>query len=65
MGVELILKRKDAQRYAGHITAQDDRRRERGIRAQPVFDINGGIVVGISFFPTLDGVIQEQLAAVE
>lgn len=52
----------DEQRYTDRIDAQDNLRKRRGIRLQPVFDINGQQVVGMSMFQTLDNIIQAKLA---
>ena len=49
------------QRYADVIQAQDQARRQLGIRTRPTFDINGQLVVGALGFDAFNSVIEPQL----
>lgn len=51
----------DEQRYLDLVLAQDELRRQRGIRGQPVFDINGQFLVGAQPFEAFAAIIEEQL----
>ncbi len=52
----------DEQRYLELIFSQDEIRQQRGIRGQPVFDINGEFLIGAQPFETFQSVIEAQLA---
>ena len=52
----------DEQRYLDVIFSQDEIRQQRGIRGQPVFDINGEFLVGAQPFEVFQSVIEAQLA---
>ncbi len=52
----------DEQRYLDVIFGQDEIRQQRGIRGQPVFDINGEFLVGAQPFEVFQSVIEAQLA---
>ena len=52
----------DEQRYLDLIFSQDEIRQQRGIRGQPVFDINGEFLIGAQPFEVFQGVIEAQLA---
>ncbi|GAB4438068.1 MAG: thioredoxin domain-containing protein [Anaerolineae bacterium] len=49
------------QRHAEAIQAQDEARRQTGIRTRPTFDINGQLVVGAVGFDAFKSVIEPQL----
>jgi protein-disulfide isomerase len=51
----------DEQRYLDLIFSQDEVRRQRGIRGQPVFDINGQFLIGAQPFDVFQSVIESQL----
>jgi protein-disulfide isomerase len=51
----------DEQRYYDLIVSQDEIRRQRGIRGQPVFDINGEFLVGAQPFEAFAQIIEAQL----
>jgi protein-disulfide isomerase len=51
----------DEQRYLEKVTAQDNYRREIGIRTRPTLDINGQLVVGPQPFPAFEAVIEPLL----
>lgn len=51
----------DEQRHYDRIQAQDDVRRERGIRAQPMFDIGGEVYAGSAPFEAFANVIDEKI----
>jgi protein-disulfide isomerase len=52
----------DEQRYLELISSQDEIRQQRGIRGQPVFDINGEFLFGAQSFETFQSIIEAQLA---
>jgi protein-disulfide isomerase len=52
----------DEQRYYDSLYAQDEIRKERGIRGQPVFDINGEFLFGAQSFETFQAIIEAKLA---
>ena len=52
----------DGQQTLERIRAQDQIRRERGIRGQPVFDINGSFLIGAQPYDVYATVINEVLA---
>ena len=52
----------DEQRYLDLVSSQDEIRQQRGIRGQPVFDINGEFLIGAQPFETFQSVIEAQLA---
>lgn len=49
------------QRYLELIFSQDEIRQERGIRGQPVFDINGEFLFGAQPFETFQAIIEAQV----
>jgi protein-disulfide isomerase len=51
----------DEQRTLARVEAQDDLRRQRGIRGQPVFDINGSYLIGAQPYDVYATVINESL----
>ncbi|RME48317.1 MAG: hypothetical protein D6796_06450 [Caldilineae bacterium] len=51
----------DEQRYVDSVTAQDQYRREQGIRTRPTLDINGQMVIGPQSFATLQNVLEPLL----
>lgn len=51
----------DEQRYLDLIVSQDEVRQARGIRGQPVFDINGEFFFGAQSFEVFQTVIESQL----
>jgi protein-disulfide isomerase len=51
----------DEQRYYDLIVSQDEIRRQRGIRGQPVFDINGEFLAGAQPFEAFAQIIEAQL----
>ena len=51
----------DEQRTLERVKAQDQIRRERGIRGQPVFDINGSFLIGAQPYDVYATVINENL----
>ncbi len=51
----------DEQRTLARVQAQDEIRRARGIRGQPVFDINGSYLIGAQPFDVYATVINENL----
>jgi protein-disulfide isomerase len=51
----------DEQRYLDLILSQDEVRQERGIRGQPVFDINGELFFGAQAFEVFQTVIEAQV----
>jgi protein-disulfide isomerase len=51
----------DEQRYAASIQAQDEARRQLGIRTRPTIDINGQLVVGAQSFDRFQSVIDDQI----
>lgn len=51
----------DEQRYLDTVKAQDQIRRTKGILSQPVFDINGQIIVGSQSYDVFEQVITQQL----
>jgi protein-disulfide isomerase len=55
----------DEQRTYDRIQAQDQYRRDRGIRGQPVFDINGAFLIGAQPVDVYQTVINQQLAGSE
>ncbi len=52
----------DEQRYLDLIVSQDEVRQQRGIRGQPVFDINGEFLFGAQTFEVFQSVIEAHLA---
>ena len=52
----------DEQRYLDLVFSQDEIRQQKGIRGQPVFDINGEFLVGAQPFEVFQSVIEAQLA---
>lgn len=52
----------DEQRYYDRVEAQDTLRRERGIRAQPMFDIDGSVQAGSAPFETFAAIIEAKIA---
>jgi protein-disulfide isomerase len=52
----------DEQRYLDLIFSQDELRKQRGIRGQPVFDINGEFLIGNQPFEAFQSIIEAQLA---
>jgi protein-disulfide isomerase len=50
------------QRYLDALYSQDERRKEHGIRGQPVFDINGAFLFGAQSFETFQTIIETKLA---
>lgn len=52
----------DTQRNYDRIEAQDQFRQEAGIWGQPVFHINGEILIGAQPFEVFQGIIEAQLA---
>jgi protein-disulfide isomerase len=51
----------DEQRYLELIFSQDEIRQQRGIRGQPVFDINGEFLIGAQSFEAFQSIIEAQL----
>lgn len=51
----------DEQRYYDLVAGQDEIRRQRGIRGQPVFDINGEFLAGAQPFEAFAQIIEAQL----
>ena len=52
----------DTQRNYDRIKAQDQLRQEAGVWGQPVFHINGEVLIGAQPFDVFQGVIEAQLA---
>lgn len=52
----------DEQRYHDRVDSQDQVRRARGIRGQPVFDINGDFLIGAQPFDVFADVIESKLS---
>lgn len=52
----------DEQRYVGTVQAQDEYRRNLGIRTRPTLDVNGQLVIGAQPFEAFQSVIEPMLA---